>query len=68
MGMTTTVPPANSVGRVIWPSPRIWNSGAEHRLTSAREMLTCANWLTVFQVRLPCVSTAPLGRPVVPEV
>ena len=26
------------------------------------------NWLIAFQVMLPWVSTAPLGRPVVPDV
>ena len=67
-GRTSTLPPLNSVGSVTWPSPTQWNSGAMH---SARSVLSTSTWarkLTVFQVMLPWVSTAPLGRPVVPEV
>jgi hypothetical protein len=47
----------------------MWNSGVpiSHVLASAG----CPMWmslLTVWTSRLSCVSTAPLGRPVVPDV
>ena len=68
LGTTTTVPPLSRVGIETWPSPVTWKSGATHSATSVLSTSTWASWLTVFQVMFPCVSTAPLGRPVVPDV
>jgi len=56
------------VGIETWPSPVTWKSGAAHSATSVLSTSTCTSWFTVFHVMLPWVSTAPLGRPVVPEV
>ena len=67
-GTASTLPPLNSVGSVTWLMPTQWNSGAMHSARSVLSTSTCARKLTVFQVRLPWVSIAPLGRPVVPEV
>ena len=67
-GGTTTVPPLNRVGRVTWLSPAVWNSGATASATSVLSTSTCASWLSRLKVTLPCEITAPLGRPVVPDV
>ena len=51
------------------PIPAMWNSGTPMNPTS---WLRSAPWVyspvIVWPVRLVWVSTAPLGRPVVPEV
>jgi len=67
-GTGSTLPPLNRVGRVIWLSPTQWNSGEMHSARSVLSTSVWASWLTMFQVRLPWVSTAAFGRPVVPEV
>ena len=41
LGSTSTDPPLNSVGRVTWPRPTQWNSGAMH---SARSLLRTSTW------------------------
>ena len=46
----------------------MWNSGARASVRSSPVKSRPMNWLTAFQVMLPWVSVAPLGRPVVPEV
>jgi len=64
----STLPPLNNVGSVIWPRPTQWNNGAMHNARSVLRTSKWASWLTVFHVRLACVSTAAFGFPVVPEV
>ena len=49
-------------------SPAVWNNGAETRARSSAITSWSTRTLTAFHVRLPWVSIAPLGRPVVPEV
>ena len=45
-----------------------WNIGEIIRATSVEEKSKSTSTLMQFQVMLPCVSSAPLGLPVVPEV
>lgn len=49
-------------------SPAVWNSGATTRVTSSPDRSVSTRTLTLFQVMLAWERTAPLGRPVVPEV
>jgi hypothetical protein len=65
---TTAHPPRSRVGFTVPLSPPMWNSGASARVRSSAVKSIPRPWLTAFQVMLPWVSTAPLGRPVVPEV
>ncbi len=46
----------------------MWNNGAETRARSSAIRSVSTRTLIAFQARLPWVSMAPLGRPVVPEV
>jgi len=64
----TTQPSLKNVGRLTCPRPVAWNSGAMQKAVSVPRTSACASWFMVLKVRLPWVSTAPLGRPVVPLV
>ena len=67
-GCSTTSTPASSAGRVWMHSPPTWNSG---KVESTRSPATkpCAQWLARALASKPAwVCSAPLGRPVVPEV
>lgn len=68
LGTKTIVPPLKNVGMLTSPRPVTWNSGAMHNTTSEPSTSVCASWFMVLNVRLPWLSTAPLGRPVVPLV
>ena len=49
--------------------PNVWNSGRQPMTTSSRPIGFASKAFAVaFMTRLRCVSTAPLGRPVVPLV
>ena len=49
--------------------PKEWNSGsAPSRTSSSRLARACARTSSQFLRRLACVSSAPLGVPVVPDV
>jgi hypothetical protein len=51
----------------VWPKE--WNSGRPPKMMSAGESCTRSVFITsVLVLRLACVSSAPLGWPVVPEV
>ena len=45
-----------------------WNIGEIMRATSVEAKSKSTSTLTQFHVMLPCVRSAPLGFPVVPEV
>jgi HD domain len=65
----TTVPPAYRIGSVNSPKAPMWNSGATVSVMSSRcSPLPAVSMLTAFHSLLPCVSIAPLGCPVVPDV
>jgi len=63
-----TVAPACSAGSVWLLRPPTWNIGRQVSTWSAWPR-SCA-WIELkpFQISADCVSTAPLGLPVVPEV
>jgi aminoglycoside phosphotransferase (APT) family kinase protein len=68
LGSRTVVPPTSTIGAMA-PMEAIWNSGDAHRLTSwspksRRARMSVSDW----HCRFWWESTAPLGRPVVPEV
>ena len=65
---SVTVAPSCSAG-VVWIfSPPTWNIGSTVSTWSCAVM-SCMCWLiAAFQTSASCRSTAPLGRPVVPEV
>ena len=65
---TTAHPPPSRAGLTVPLRPPMWNSGARARVRSACAKSIPMDWLTAFHVMLPWVSTAPLGRPVVPDV
>ena len=51
----------------VWPNE--WNSGKPPKITSSGPSWSSSLRVTsAFAVRLPCVSSAPFGRPVVPDV
>ena len=49
-------------------SPPMWNSGATTSEISWEVPSSASVALMLFQMMLPWVSIAPLGRPVVPDV
>ena len=53
---------------VVTLSPPMWKRGAHTRVMSSSSVSKASAALMLFQSRLPWVSMAPLGRPVVPEV
>ncbi len=53
---------------VVTFSPPMWNSGAAVSVMSSGFEDSAKAALTLFHSRLPWVSMAPFGRPVVPEV
>ena len=62
------VPPISTIGAIA-PTEAMWNSGDAHRFTSSsansrQTRISVSDW----HMRFSWVSTAPLGRPVVPEV
>ena len=46
----------------------MWKSGAQTSVRSSSARANACIALTLFQKMFPCVSIAPLGMPVVPEV
>ncbi len=46
----------------------MWNSGANTSVTSDSSMSSVHDALALFHQKLPWVSIAPFGRPVVPDV
>ena len=62
------MPPLSSVMSVVTLSPPMWKRGAQTRVMSSSSVSKASAALMLFQSRLPWVSMAPLGRPVVPEV
>ena len=64
----TAQPPRSRAGLTVPLRPPMWNSGARASVRSLPLKSRPMNWLTAFQVMFPWVRTAPLGRPVVPEV
>ena len=65
---TTTAAPLVSAGIGVTLSPPMWKSGATTSVTSSISPSNARDALMLFQRTLPCVSMAPLGRPVVPDV
>ena len=66
--MITLVPPTSSGGRPP-ARPAMWNSGAPGAATrSSGCQPRWVTWLNTCMSRLWWVSTAPFGRPVVPDV
>ena len=68
LGSRTVVPPISTIGAIA-PMEAMWNSGDAHRFTSSsansrQTRMSVSDW----HMRFWWVSTAPLGRPVVPEV
>ena len=66
--MSTCVPSDWTGPRVSSPQPAIWNNGIECATVSAARMPIAVAANLALLVRPRCVSTAPFGRPVVPEV
>src|ERR1035441_4809118 len=63
-----TVPPFRMAGRQSMFSAAVWNSGATTRAISSWPKSASTRTLMAFPVMFPCVSVAPLARPVVPDV
>ncbi len=54
---------------MVLPTPAMWNSGTPMNPMSLLRSAPLVNrTVMAWPVRFTCVSTAPLGRPVVPEV
>ncbi|SKS62924.1 Uncharacterised protein [Mycobacteroides abscessus subsp. abscessus] len=65
--MTVGSPSSNPV--IMFPTPAIWNMGTPMNPTSEfKSTGVLSRQVIAWPDRLRCVSTAPLGRPVVPEV
>ena len=65
---TMLVPPQWNTGLAKQLRPPMWNSGIVTRFTDSSPRRYGPDRLTAFHVIAPCVSIAPLGRPVVPDV
>jgi hypothetical protein len=65
---STTVAPLSSIGSKPISSDATWNRGEIISATSLRFKSMSTTVLMQFHVMLPCVSSAPFGLPVVPEV
>ena len=48
--------------------PNEWNSGSAPRITSSGSTEISPRMTSALRARLPCVSSAPFGLPVVPDV
>ena len=69
LGSRVSVPPPAIVAFSPQVRPKTWNSGRQPMVTSpgpAFSMVAAAS--SALRVRFACVSSAPLGVPVVPEV
>ncbi len=67
VGVTTLVAPRARNGSSPLMPP-MWKSGMPESQTSSAPARISPIQLSVLATRLPCVSTAPFGRPVVPDV
>jgi len=65
---TATVAPIDSAGVVSRFRPATWNMGVTVRTSSVAVMRSTSAVSAAWAVSAPCVSSAPLGVPVVPEV
>ena len=61
-------PPFWNVTSVVTLRPPMWKIGAGVSVTSFCSTSKACSALMLFHQKLPCVSMAPFGRPVVPEV
>ena len=51
----------------VWP--KLWNSGSAPRITSSSvSRISVSSFVFAFTYRFACVSSAPFGLPVVPDV
>ena len=62
------MPPFMTIGIATMFRAATWNSGAQTRATSSDARSVSISTLAQFQVTLPWLRVAPLGRPVVPDV
>ena len=67
-GTSVSVAP-NRMATLSWlDRPNTWNSGSSTRLTSSARMPNTRPGVSQFISSWKCVSSAPLGVPVVPDV
>ena len=69
-GSSTTVPPKAKPAFMITVWPKEWNSGSTHSSVSGLSASApkSASLASALLIMLRCISSAPLGWPVVPEV
>ncbi len=68
-GISTTVAPTRKAVFMQQVWPKVWNSGRQPRIVSSAVTVNVSITDTsTFISTLRCVSIAPLGLPVVPEV
>ena len=67
-GTSVMSPRASIVTFMIEFIPKTWNSGSVATVTSEESASTRSRPTSAAAVMLACVSTAPFGAPVVPEV
>ena len=68
-GISVSIAPKATATFIAQVCPKAWNSGSAPRITSSS--VTCTSVIPVTSAlrrRFSCVSSAPLGVPVVPEV
>ncbi len=68
LGCSVTVQPACSAGKVWMLSPPTWNSGSVVRTMSPASSWCMSTLLAALQASACRLSSAPLGRPVEPDV
>jgi hypothetical protein len=67
-GMRVSVPPPAIVAFIAHVWPNEWNSGSAPRIVSSAPRSYRLREISTLRIRFACVSSAPFGVPVVPEV
>ena len=67
-GSNVSVPPAASVALSAQVWPKAWKKGNAPSVTAVSSMPKSAPLTSWLRIRFACVSCAPFGVPVVPEV
>ena len=67
-GIRVSMPPARTQALSPHVCPKEWNSGSAPRTTASSDSENRPRAISTLRRRLSCVSSAPLGVPVVPDV
>ena len=67
-GSSVSVPPTAIVAFSAQVCPKAWNSGSAPSVTVSASRSNSSTAVATLRIRFACVSCAPFGEPVVPDV